>query len=44
VARRLLRWLPRGAVYSRANVWGRARDLPDPPRESFLEGYAKRHR
>ncbi len=44
VARRLLRWLPRGAVYARANVWGRARDLPDPPSESFLEGYARRHR
>ncbi len=44
MARRLLRWLPRRAVYSRLNLWGRARDLPDPPRQSFLEGYAQRKR
>ncbi len=42
VARRLLMWMPRGAVYARPNVWGRARDLPEPPRRSFLEDYARR--
>ena len=41
LARRALRVLPKGLVYNPANAWGRARDLPDPPRESFAEWYAK---
>lgn len=41
VARGLLRWLPRGAVYNRLNSWGRSRDLPEPPRQSFQEWYAQ---
>ncbi len=40
LGRRLLRWLPQRAVYHQRNVWGRARDLPEPPRQSFLEWYA----
>jgi L-lactate dehydrogenase complex protein LldF len=39
--RRSLRWLPRGLIYNRLNVWGKARDLPDPPKESFREWYLK---
>jgi L-lactate dehydrogenase complex protein LldF len=38
-ARRALRITPRFMVYNRMNPWGRSRDLPDPPRESFQEWY-----
>lgn len=41
VARRLLRWLPRGVVYNRLNAWGRSRDLPEPPRQSFRDWVAE---
>lgn len=37
VARLALRVMPRWLVYSRANVWGRQRDLPPAPRQSFRE-------
>jgi L-lactate dehydrogenase complex protein LldF len=37
--RRALRVLPRFVVYGRYNVWGRARELPDPPKRSFREWY-----
>ena len=37
LARRLLRFLPKGLVYNRFNAWGAARDLPEPPKESFRE-------
>ncbi|HIE99884.1 MAG TPA: lactate utilization protein [Planctomycetes bacterium] len=43
-ARTALRWLPRFAVYNPLNGWGRQRDLPDPPRQSFREQYATRQR
>jgi L-lactate dehydrogenase complex protein LldF len=32
-----LRWLPRWLVYQRWNVWGRRRELPPPPRQSFRQ-------
>jgi L-lactate dehydrogenase complex protein LldF len=38
-ARRALRVLPRFVVYGRYNVWGRAREMPDPPRQSFRDWY-----
>ena len=41
LGRMLLRRLPRAAVYQRRNEWGRARELPDPPRQSFRDWYAK---
>jgi L-lactate dehydrogenase complex protein LldF len=37
--RRGLRSLPRAAIYTRWNEWGRARELPEPPRQSFREWY-----
>ena len=40
-ARAALRVLPKGLLYSQANAWGRGRDLPEPPAESFREWYAK---
>jgi L-lactate dehydrogenase complex protein LldF len=39
LARRLLRALPTALVYRDLNAWGRARDLPEPPRQSFREWY-----
>jgi L-lactate dehydrogenase complex protein LldF len=43
LARRVVPALPRGLVYSRWNGWGRQRELPPMPRESFRELY-RRHR
>jgi L-lactate dehydrogenase complex protein LldF len=44
---KLLRWivpgLPRPLVYHRFNPWGRQRELPDMPRDSFRERYRSRH-
>jgi L-lactate dehydrogenase complex protein LldF len=37
IARFLLRTLPRGLVYSRWNTWGRRRELPEAPKESFRD-------
>ncbi len=36
-----LRHLPRFATYSRLNAWGRGRDNPEPPRETFHLWWAK---
>lgn len=43
VLRWLLRRLPRSLIYSRFNPWGKQRELPDAPEESFFEWY-KRNR
>jgi L-lactate dehydrogenase complex protein LldF len=43
VGRWLLRWAPRRLVYNRFNVWGRQRELPAPPKQSFREWYRKRN-
>jgi L-lactate dehydrogenase complex protein LldF len=42
LARFMLRWSPRFVVYNRWNVWGRQRELPVPPRQSFRQTYAAR--
>ncbi len=48
VVGRLTRWalrrLPGFVVYARWNRWGRARDLPEPPRHSFHDWYLKHRR
>jgi L-lactate dehydrogenase complex protein LldF len=36
-----LRYLPRSLVYNPLNPWGKKRDLPPPPKESFRDWYAK---
>jgi L-lactate dehydrogenase complex protein LldF len=36
-----LRVLPHFALYNRLNAWGRHRDLPTPPRETFHQWYAR---
>jgi L-lactate dehydrogenase complex protein LldF len=42
VARLALRLLPRAVTYSRVNVWGKQRELPSPPRQTFREQYRER--
>ena len=44
LVRALGRRLPRRWLYLRANAWGRGRELPELPAESFREGYARRRR
>jgi L-lactate dehydrogenase complex protein LldF len=38
-ARKALRIAPHFLVYNRLNPWGKSRDLPVPPRQSFQEWY-----
>lgn len=42
VGRSALRILPRALVYSPLNMWGRQRELPKPPAESFRQRYNRR--
>ena len=43
---RIARWvvpkLPRFLIYNRLNVWGRQRDLPEFPKQSFRDQYKRR--
>ena len=41
VGRKVLSILPRAILYHPANVWGRGRELPTPPPQSFREWYLK---
>lgn len=42
LARLALRITPKAITYGRFNVWGRQRELPPPPRQTFRELYASR--
>ncbi|MFK7848453.1 MAG: lactate utilization protein B [Rhodothermales bacterium] len=42
--RRSLRWLPGFVINSRLNLWGKSRDLPDAPKQSFRDWYLKNRR
>jgi L-lactate dehydrogenase complex protein LldF len=42
LARTAVRILPRGLLYTRLNGWGRDRELPTPPSESFASWHARR--
>ncbi len=45
VMRAVLRRLPRGLIYNRLNAWGKQRELPAAPVQSFRELYAiRKHR
>jgi L-lactate dehydrogenase complex protein LldF len=44
IGRCALRILPRFLVYNRWNSWGRQRDLPPAPKESFRQLWARRQR
>jgi len=37
--RRMLRLLPRPLLYLKANVWGKQRELPEVPKQSFKDWY-----
>jgi L-lactate dehydrogenase complex protein LldF len=41
VVRAMLRMSPRWLIYNRLNPWGRQRELPAPPKESFRDWYRK---
>jgi L-lactate dehydrogenase complex protein LldF len=41
MARFTLRLAPRWLVYNRLNPWGRQRELPQPPKESFRQWYRR---
>jgi L-lactate dehydrogenase complex protein LldF len=41
LGRAALRALPRRILYSRANAWGRGRELPPAPREAFRDWYRR---
>lgn len=42
--RRVMRIAPRKLLYHRRNLWGRNRELPDTPGESFHEWYDRKRR
>ena len=39
IARNSLRFLPRFMIYNGLNAWGKQRELPEAPKESFKEWY-----
>ncbi len=41
MARKSLRLLPKSLINNPLNAWGKQRDLPDPPKDSFKEWYKK---
>jgi len=43
MARWSIKHLPRGLLYNRLNTWGRERELPEIPQESFKEWYKKNY-
>jgi len=42
IARWSLRHIPKSIINSKPNIWGKERDLPDGPKESFDDWYKKR--
>ncbi|WP_339731107.1 lactate utilization protein B [uncultured Gimesia sp.] len=43
MARRVVPYLPRFLVYNRFNAWGKQRELPDMPKQSFREWMKQNH-
>jgi L-lactate dehydrogenase complex protein LldF len=41
LARQAIRYLPHGLLYLPVNAWGKGRELPAPPKQSFKEWYIK---
>jgi L-lactate dehydrogenase complex protein LldF len=41
IVRAAMKRLPRSILYGRANAWGRRRELPDPPEESFRDAWRR---
>ncbi|MCB0556858.1 MAG: lactate utilization protein, partial [Phaeodactylibacter sp.] len=44
IGRWAIRRLPRPFLYNRFNEWGKDRELPEPPRQSFKEWYRENKR
>jgi L-lactate dehydrogenase complex protein LldF len=44
IARTSLRFMPRFLIYNPLNAWGKQRDLPDAPKQSFRQQYAERQK
>lgn len=44
IARTVVPWLPRFMLYHPLNVWGRQRELPQFPKQSFREAFARRQK
>lgn len=42
LARWAMKWSPRSLLNSRLNKWGKSRDLPPPPAETFAQMYRRR--
>lgn len=42
LGRTALRWMPRFLVYNPWNGWGRQRELPVPPKQSFRKAFRRR--
>lgn len=42
LARRIMPWVPRFMIYHRFNAWGKQRELPEFPRDSFRDQFRKR--
>jgi L-lactate dehydrogenase complex protein LldF len=36
-----LRLLPRFVIYNRMNTWGRQREIPPPPRQTFHQWWSR---
>lgn len=43
-ARKALKIMPKGIIYSKLNAWGKQRDLPEVPESSFKTWYKKNRR
>lgn len=43
VVRWVIKNVPRAIIYNKTNIWGRDRELPVPPKESFKEWYVRNH-
>lgn len=43
LARKFMKWFPRLVVNGRLNPWGKQRELPDVPQQSFREWYQQHH-
>ena len=44
LARKIVPWLPRFLIYNRLNPWGKQREMPEMPKQSFRALLAKRQR
>jgi L-lactate dehydrogenase complex protein LldF len=40
----LLKHAPRFIIYNRMNIWGKSRELPKPPPQTFKEWYKENHK